>query len=425
MIQKGKHYEEILEYVNSLTIIDSHEHLPSWEDWREKETDILREYLRHYFSSDLVAMGLSPAQRDYVQDASQPLMERWNFVEPYWNLCRNTGYGRALDLAAETLYGARISGDTLEEINRRFQETLRPGSNHYRRILKEMSKIEYSIVDNELDCDPEFFRSTYQPEVFLHPGSWDAIEQVSAGLGMNVYCLDDWMEACERSIEKALQQGAVTLKFTQAYERTLRFDNVTKQEAEACFCKMLEHKGRARWSAGLFEVPKAFEDFMLHHVMRIADRKGLIAQFHTGLQEGNNNQITRSDPTLLTNLFVQYPNVKFDLFHIGYPYQNTLSALAKSFGNVYLDMCWAHIISPAASIAILNEWLDSVPVGKIIAFGGDYGLIDGVYAHQRMARENVSKVLAYKVEEGIFSMEDAKWMAKRMFYDNPKSLYGE
>ena len=36
----------------------------------------------------------------------------------------------------------------------------------------------------------------------------------------------------------------------------------------------------------------------------------------------------------------------FDIFHIGYPYQQTLSALAKNFANVYIDMCWAHIISP-------------------------------------------------------------------------------
>ena len=40
-----------------------------------------------------------------------------------------------------------------------------------------------------------------------------------------------------------------------------------------------------------------------------------------------------------------------------------------------------------------------------------------------MARQNVTKVLAKKVDEGIFNLEDAKWMAKRIFYDNPKSIY--
>ena len=114
-------FEEILEYVNGLTIIDSHEHLPGREEYREQHTDILREYLAHYFSSDLIAMGLKRGELDYVRNVEKPLMERWNIVEPYWNLARNTGYGRALDLAAKDIYGIpRIERDTLEELNARF-----------------------------------------------------------------------------------------------------------------------------------------------------------------------------------------------------------------------------------------------------------------------------------------------------------------
>ena len=71
----------------------------------------------------------------------------------------------------------------------------------------------------------------------------------------------------------------------------------------------------------------------------------------------------------------------------------------------------------------LGEWLDSVPVNKIIAFGGDYCLVDGVYGHQALARMDVSRTLSQKVEDGIFGVEEAKWMAKRMFYENPKSIY--
>jgi hypothetical protein len=44
--------------------------------------------------------------------------------------------------------------------------------------------------------------------------------------------------------------------------------------------------------------------------------------------------IANSNPTLLTNLFFLYPNLKFDLFHISYPYQGELSVLAKGFPNV-------------------------------------------------------------------------------------------
>ena len=47
-------YQDIFAYVEGLTIIDSHEHLEPWEHRRSKDADVLWEYLRHYFSSDLV-----------------------------------------------------------------------------------------------------------------------------------------------------------------------------------------------------------------------------------------------------------------------------------------------------------------------------------------------------------------------------------
>ena len=69
----------------------------------------------------------------------------------------------------------------------------------------------------------------------------------------------------------------------------------------------------------------------------------------------------------MNNLFFLYPRVKFDLFHISYPYQGELSVLAKLFPNVYVDFCWAHIVSPSVSRRTLHEFLEMVPVNKILA----------------------------------------------------------
>jgi predicted TIM-barrel fold metal-dependent hydrolase len=133
--------------------------------------------------------------------------------------------------------------------------------------------------------------------------------------------------------------------------------------------------------------------------------------------------IAHSDPSLLSNLFLEYPNVRFDVFHMGYPYHQVLSAVAKMFPNVYIDMCWAHIISPQASVDALVEWLDAVPANKISAFGGDYALVDGVYGHQAMARDNVSRSLAIKVEQGVFDVERACEIARWLFVDNPIRIF--
>lgn len=417
-------YDSIFEYVNTLTIIDSHEHLPSWEHRRETETDILREYLAHYFSNDLMAAGMTFQQVEAIRDPGKPLMERWKAVEPYWKLARNTAYGRALDLTVRSLYGAdRIDGSTVEGLNEAFVKTLVPGHSQYRKLLKEMSRIEYSVLDNDLDYDPTYFRTSFSIDNLIFFKNWKCLDDMECDTGICLTSFDDWLEACTLELDHACEQGTVALKLHAAYRRSLYFANTPYHEAEACFRNVLEQRKGPTWNPVLPQSTQAFQDYMLHYIMRYANQRGLTCQIHTGLQESGRNLIANSDPSLLSNLFIQYPNVKFDLFHIGYPYQHVMSALGKMFANVYLDMCWAHIISPAACINALDDWLDSVPVSKIIAFGGDYIIPDAVYAHQLMARRNISKVLAQKVEDGIFDLDDAKWMAKRMFYDNPKSIF--
>ena len=158
---------------------------------------------------------------------------------------------------------------------------------------------------------------------------------------------------------------------------------------------------------------------MMHAMLRFADQRECAVQIHTGLQEGNGNVIADANPVHLSNLFLEYGNVRFDLFHMGYPYMMELGALAKNFRNVNIDMCWGHIISPEAARRSLVEWLDAVPANKISAFGGDYCFVDGVYGHQYLARRNVAAALAQKVDDGSFDLARAKEIAQWLFVDNP------
>lgn len=147
-------------------------------------------------------------------------------------------------------------------------------------------------------------------------------------------------------------------------------------------------------------------------------------QIHTGMQEGNENIIGNSDPTLLTNLIREYQNVKFDLFHAGYPYVRELAVLAKNFPNVYPDLCWVHVISSTAARAILSEWLDLIPSNKILAFGGDYRFAEGIYGHLALARRNVATVFEDKVSRGDIALKQVPYLASRLLQQNARELYG-
>ena len=420
-------FEEIYEYVSGIEIIDTHEHLPAFERLREKETDVLKEYLAHYLSCDLISAGLPQGDYNKATNHKLPLIERWKLVEPFWKAARNTGYARALDLSVKEIYGIeRIDGSTIEGLNARFLESLKPG--HFRKVLKEKSKIKVSILHDipkvndrivftsDLKCDREFFRNAYPIDSLVYPQTGEGVRLVGEEAGITITAFDDWLEASETLLDRALKSGL-------AYQRSLHYERVTKNEDESCFNELFKTIHAGTYLPQVFCAGKKLQDYMMHFLLRLAGKRNLTIQFHTGIQEGNGNYLAHSDPALLTNLFLEYPDVDFDVFHMGFPFQGVVGVLAKNFPNVFIDMCWAHILSPTASVDALAGWIDSVPVNKISAFGGDYLFIDGVLGHQHLARVNVSKALARKVEERVIDIERAAEIAGLVFYENPVKIF--
>ncbi len=427
-------FEEIFEHVQALEIIDTHEHLPAFENLRDKKTDVLKEYLTHYFNCDLISAGLSAGDFEKVVDPDLPLSQRWEIVEPYWNFSRHTGYARALDISVKVLYGIdRIRRETIGELNDRFLDSLKPG--HFKKVLKDKSGIRVSLLhdipkenekivfDSNLKCDQAFFRSVYPIDGLIFPQTGDDIRRIEEQAGFSICGFGDYLNAAESLLDNALNHGAVALKSGLAYQRPLLYERVTMNEAEGEFNELFKYKHMGNYLPQVFPLGRKFQDYMMHFLLHRAGRRNLTVQFHTGIQEGNGNILRNSDPALLTNLFLEYPDVDFDIFHMGYPFQDVVSVLAKNFPNVFIDMAWAHIVSPSASVNALAEWIDSVPVNKISVFGGDYLFIDGVCGHQALARQNVSRSLAMKVEEGVMELDRAKEIADMLFYKNPYRIF--
>lgn len=419
-------YNELLDHIQVLRIIDTHEHLP-FESERSREADVLEEWLTHYFSCDLVSAGLSDNDLATVRDSRQDIKSRWRIVEPFWHAAESTGYGRSLTLAARDLYGIEtINAQTIEELDCRFKEARKHGG-HYRFVLGDKSGIVLSIRDSmplpyKETEDPFVF--TMRTDRFICPTHYSQLRAIGSEVGLEVHTLADWMDVTRRHIEKFLngKTRVVCLKCGLAYGRSLRFDKVTLAEAERGFNELFEDRNLPDWRSPI-KVSKALSDWMMHFVCRVADDNRLAYQIHTGIQEGNGNILYDSNPTLLTNLFLEYRNVRFDVFHMGYPYVMELGTLAKNFRNVFIDMCWGHIVSPEAARRALVEWLDAVPANKISAFGGDYCFIDGVYGHQLLARQNVAAALAQKVTDGSISLSRAKEISEWLFVDNPKRIF--
>jgi predicted TIM-barrel fold metal-dependent hydrolase len=168
---------------------------------------------------------------------------------------------------------------------------------------------------------------------------------------------------------------------------------------------------------------KVLQDYLLHKVIQQAAEHRLPVQIHTGLQAGNRNHISWTNPSHLSSLLDEYQQVRFDLFHGGYPYCGEFATLAKNLPNVYPDLCWLHIIAPGVAKRLLHELIETVPANKILGYGGDFFHVEGAYAHAQMARAVTAEVLAERVEEGYLKEDEAASLLEGILYQNGKELF--
>ena len=161
-------YDRILSYVAELDIIDTHEHLPPFEDQRDAGLDGIQEYIMDYFNRDLRSAGMPPDDLVRVKKEAMPLMERWRLVAPYWELARYTGYGRALDISARGLYGLDgVHEGTIEALDAAVRGSHHPG--HYEYVLRTKSKIVISLLDGGRPSDQRYFRNVLNLDAFVFP----------------------------------------------------------------------------------------------------------------------------------------------------------------------------------------------------------------------------------------------------------------
>lgn len=429
----SKIYRHLKEVADGIRIIDTHEHLQQERERTSVRADLFQIFLSHYASSDLVSSGMLLEDLNKVRDPNLPLEERWKILEPFWTRIQNTGYARAINIAAKDLYGIDgINKTTYKTLASRVEEANKLGL--YDTVLKKKSGIDLSIWDGlsyPYDAgyiDKRFFVPVSRFEEFITARERTNFESLGKQCGRPIHSFSDLVESLEILFAK-ISNILVGVKIGLAYVRNLRFDKVSQAEAERIFVNILKSKALRDSSAGVVPegVPmkdaKPLQNFMVHKIIQLATSKNLPIQIHTGFQEGNDNIITNSKPTQLINLFREYPEARFDIFHGSYPYIGELTTLAKNFRNVYIDMCWLHVISPSKAREALSDWLDAVPSNKIFGFGGDYLFVEGVYGHSVIARENIARVLTEKVEDGAYTMKQAVQLAKRLLRENAHDFF--
>jgi predicted TIM-barrel fold metal-dependent hydrolase len=438
-MDSSKIYENIKETVYSTRLFDTHEHLPQEAERLKNRPDPYQTLLSGYVSSDLISSGMSQEELEKISDPTVNSKKRWDILKPYWDSIQNTGYTWALNISIRELYGVEgLEIKTYDKLAEKMDMRNKVGL--YSWVLKEKSGIECSILDTSHNnvpvetVDRNFFSPVMRFIHFIMIKNRHDLEEIGNRCHINIHSLSDIITALEREFDRATA-NIVGVKLGEAYMRRIRYDKVTFREAEEVFNNIYRSEsfervvkdGEGSYIPASLSMREAepLQNFIVHKIIQFAAERSLPIQIHTGLHAGNENVLTNSNPMLLVNLFREYKEARFDIFHGSYPYTDELAALAKNFPNVYVDMCWLHIISPHRARLALSEWLDTVPSNKIFGFGGDYAFVEGVYGHSIIARDNITRVLTDKVEEGIFTLEQSLILAKKLVRYNAEEFFAK
>jgi hypothetical protein len=420
-------YTTIRDQIEQTPFVDTHEHLIE-ESMRLRGQVGDRLFLcndwaylfSHYLDSDLISAGMPKEDHKRFLSPDVPTEEKYRLVAPWWERTKHTGYAQAIRYTLKGLYGEEdLTETSVHRIAEKFQEMVRPG--FYAHILREKANLEHCQV-NSLQ---RIFMESEQPDLLRQDLSIVALStglnraQVEVESGKNADTLEGWLEVIDWHFATYGPQ-AVAVKNQSAYSRRLDYDRATQEQADPLFAR---HAQGAKLSP---EESKTLQDFLMRYCIRKATEQGLPVKLHTGYYAGYGGMPlhrVRQNASDLCPLLQDFPDTRFVLMHIGYPYQDEFIALAKHYPNVSIDLCWAWIINPAAGVRFVKEFLMAAPANKLFTFGGDYIPVEPIYGHSCIARRGLAQALTELVEEGWIAQEETPALIERLMRGNANETF--
>ena len=350
--------------------------------------------------------------------------EWWPRAKDNFDDVRASGFYRYQLPAFRDLYGVdfdRITEAEARRLNDRIFENYRD-ARWLHHVVTERANIE--LMFNDPYWGRFAFTTSYPFEVIVfnvttlvrgfHPSEftseWDDPFAFAKKEGLPAATLDEYLAVLEGLFRKAKAAGAVCLKTTLAYQRSLRFENVPKERAARAF-------GRPKKELTADEV-RDFEDFVMWRLVELSARHELPFQIHTG-----HARIQGSNPMLLVDLIEANPKTKFILFHGGWPWTGETGAILTRHGShVWIDSVWLPTISFTAAKRAFHEWLEVMPSDRIL-WGADCNHGEGIYGATELTRRALAEVLAEKVERGDLLEEHALRIGRQILRENALKLF--
>ena len=420
-------YEALLARADRVKVINTHEHQHWPEEYGDLHFGLFHLIQNSYLMSDIVSAGGEGLEMGSLDSLD---------INQYWAL-----NGKALDYSRSTSYYSHLiegfrklydfgdpyfTASNIQDLSAQVDEKYADYRAWFDEAFRK-SGFELMFLDQywkpfNTDVTEPYYALVFHINGLVMQASdkpsqsdeWPEVYDRAREDGFEINTLDDYLAYVDFRFEKNLEHKAVCVKNSLAYSRSLDFEDVPYEEARALF---------ARPSATLSgEEAKKIQDFIFHRIIQRSIDFDLPIQIHTGYLAGNGNVLDNGKPVKLNNLFLQYPEAKFVLFHGGYPWTGEYAAFGKMFPNVYLDLVWLPQISRQEAVHALEEMFDTVPYNKFF-WGGDCAFIEESTGSLEFGKSVVAEVLANRIERGLLTEEVAFDMINKLFRENAIEVF--
>ncbi|MCH2126003.1 MAG: amidohydrolase [Pirellulaceae bacterium] len=420
-VKSTKTYQRIKGNLDAVPAIDTHEHLRAFDRLSTRVETV-----------DGQAMNLFSIWTGSYFPWINPLTPWpagaqfdvwWESAQHDFENARATSFYRSMLPAFKDLYGVdfdTITSDQARHLNAQITENYQHDE-WLHDVITNKANIELMLVDkywNRLNFDREYKFSApvlnvteiiqgSHAEVFKSDN--DSPFAFAANRNMTIDSLDEYLAVVETIFQTAVAADAICLKSTQAYQRSLTYEQVSKERADEVFGKPPVAMSRSE--------QRDFEDFMFWHICQLSAKYELPFQVHTGQA-----RVQGSNPILLVDVIESNPQTKFILFHGGYPWVGETAVIAMRHKNVWIDSCWLPTLSYTTAKRAYGEWLEAVPSDRIL-WGADTVHAEGIYAMTEFTRRCVAEALAEKVVRGELLEVHANRIGRQIMRDNALKLF--
>jgi hypothetical protein len=126
----------------------------------------------------------------------------------------------------------------------------------------------------------------------------------------------------------------------------------------------------------------------------------------------------------LAGIVERHPNLRFQVFLSSEHNNQAICTLARELPNLSVCGYWWHNFFPGTIRKVISERLDMLASNKQIGFFSDAYCVDWAYAKSVLVRKQWAEVLAQKVKQGQYTIDEALGVANQILYESPQMLLG-